>query len=238
MKFVVYDDQEEFLTMFERTIKTVLEELDISYEIQKFSSFNKTFEKLIADKIRKIYVMDIEVPESLSGIEVAKKIRKTDWDSIIIMVTTHTELGYEALKAQIMLLNFISKAHDWESTLTNTLKIAISQLDQKKLLILESSGMTYKIHTADILYILKDSTERKCIIKTTYDEITVNYGIAEIGNMLDKRFYQTHRSCYVNLDNVSHIDWRNGIIHFHTKDTIDYLSRDRKKGLREYVRNN
>lgn len=239
MTFVIYDDKEEFRNRSEAVIQKVADNFDTFHEVKHFSKFDAEFEQFISDTTQnKIYLMDIEVPGSLSGIEVAKKIRRFDWDSIIIMVTSHTELGYEALKAQIMLLDFISKSHDWEKNLTDTIMTAIEQVDNKKTLVLESSGITYRIHTNDILYILKDSTERKCTIKTTYDEIVVNAGIAELGKMLDNRFYPSHRSCYISLEKVSSIDWRKNVIYFNTGDTIDYLSRDKKKGLREYVRNN
>lgn len=239
MKFVLYDDQEEFIKRSKAVIDKLAYQTDSKFEVSSFNKFDKNFENVINDgKNDKIYILDIEVPNSLSGIEVAKKIRKSDWNSIIIMVTSHTELGYEALKAQIMLLDFISKYRDWESNLTGTVAKALSQIDDKKILVLESSGMTYRIHTEDILYIIKDSVERKCTIKTTYDEIVVVKSISELGSMLDKRFYLSHRSCYINLDRVKAIDWRNNIIHFSTGETIDYLSRDRKKELKEYVRNN
>lgn len=239
MKFVLYDDQEEFIKRSKAVIEKFVQQTDSTCDIKCFDKFDKNFEKTINDsKHDKIYILDIEVPGSLSGIEVAKKIRKLDWNSIIIMVTSHTELGYEALKAQIMLLDFISKYRDWEENLMKTVSIALSKINDKKILVLESSGMTYRIHTDDILYIVKDSVERKCTIKTTYDEIVVVKSMSELGSMLDERFYLSHRSCYINLDNVKAIDWRNNTIYFTSGDTIDYLSRDRKKGLREYVRSN
>lgn len=239
MTFILYDDKEEFRKRSESIIERVARETDSQYEIKEFSTFDKNFEKLINnDKNNKIYIMDIEVPGSLSGIEVAKKIRKSDWNSVIIMVTSHTELGYEALKAQIMLLDFISKYHDWEKNLTSALGKAISQIDNKKILILESGGITYRVHTADVLYIVKDPVERKCTIKTTYDEIVVVKGITEIGKMLDQRFYLSHRSCYINLEKIRSINWKTNTIYFTNGESIDYLSRDRKKGLKEYVRCN
>lgn len=239
MDFVIYDDQEEFLERSNSVIEKVVSSIDLKYKIKKFSTFNSELEKIIKDTSKnKIYILDIEVKDSISGIEVAKMIRKNDWNSIIIMVTSHTELGYEALKSQIMLLDFISKYNNWETNLTIDLENAITQINNKKILILESSGMTYRIHTDDILYVLKDSTERKCMIKTTYDEIIVTKNISDIGNLLDKRFYLSHRSCYINLTKVRSIDWRKSIITFTNGITIDYLSREKKKGLREYVRSN
>jgi two-component system response regulator AgrA len=238
MIFALYDDHEEFRLKSEEIIQKLSKENNFDYDVKHFTSFSSSFEQFIEeDTHNKVYILDIEVPNSLSGIEIAKKIRKSDWDSIIIMVTSHTELGYEALKAQIMLLNFISKYNNWKENLEDTLKRALLQIDKKKTLVLESGGITHRIYTNDILYILKDPKERRCTITTTYSEIVVQKSMTEIGNMLDKSFYLSHRSCYIHLDRVSSINWHKNTIYFDNGDSIDYLSRDRKKGLKEYVRN-
>ena len=180
--------------------------------------------------------MDIEIPNGLSGIDVAKKIRINDWNSIIILVTSHMEMGYEALKAQIMLLDFISKYNDCSPNLESTIKKAISKIDNKKILIFETNNMTYKVHTDDIVYIVKDSIDRKCIIKTEYNEVCINETIGNILDMLDRRFFLTHRSCIINTEKIDRIDWKKNIIYFKNSDKTDYLSRNKRKELKEYVR--
>ena len=213
-----------------------MSKIDIEYKIDEFDKYNNKMIKTIEDDSPKIYIMDIQVPNSVSGIDVARRIRLKDWNSIIILVTAYVDMGYEALKAQIMLLDFISKFNDCSANLNKVIRKAISKIDNKKVLIFESSDMTYKIHTDDIIYILRDSVERKCIIKTDYNEIMVNQTISNLFNLLDSRFFLTHRSCIINIDKVSMIDWKNNIIHFKNGDKIDYLARDKKKELREYVR--
>ncbi len=230
--FILYDDHDLFMEKSKSIIDSIGNMMG-GTSIKCFSKFDEDFEQVIQDKsCKKIYVLDIEVPGSISGIEVAKKIRKFDWDSIIIMVTSHTELGYEALKAQIMLLDFISKHSDWENNLRSALTKAVSLLDNKNVIILDSNGLTYRIHTTDIVYILKDSKERKCTIRTLNDKIMVSKSITDLGKRLDRRFFQSHRSCYVNIEQISTVDWRNSVIHFRTGDTVDYLARDKKKELR------
>lgn len=233
--FILYDDHELFMEKSRNIIHVVDKNVE-GTDIRCFSKFDEKFEKVIQDKsCKKIYILDIEVPDSISGIEVAKKIRKVDWDSVIIMVTSHTELGYEALKAQIMLLDFISKYNDWEKNLQDALMKAVSLLDNKNVIILDSNGMTYRIRTTDIVYILKDSKERKCTIQTINDRIMVSKNITDLGKKLDHRFFLSHRSCYVNVEQISTVDWKNCVIHFGTGISVDYLARDKKKELKKYV---
>ncbi len=236
VKFVIYDDEKSFRNNIKESITNVMSELDIEYKIEEFDKYNNKMMKTINDDSSKIYIMDIEIPGGMSGIDVARRIRTKDWNSIIILVTSHVDMGYEALKAQIMLLDFISKFNDCKDSLEKTVKKAINKIDNKKVLIFENSEMTYKVYTDDIIYILKDSIDRKCIIKTDYNEITVSETITSLSNMLDSRFFLSHRSCIVNTEKITMIDWKNGIVYFQNGDIIDYLARNKKKELKEYVR--
>lgn len=235
IKFVVCDDHETFRKRISDNINAVMIKNNLEYEIHEFENYDKNFDRLIKDGVSsKIYLLDIELPEK-SGIDIARRIRKIDWNSIIIMITSHSELGYEALKAQIMLLDFISKFDDCDKNLKNVLKKAISQIDDKKVLHFESARISYRIYLDDIIYIVKDTIERKCIIKTTYGNVTINKTLQELQKELDRKFYMTHRSCLVNVQKISKIDFKKNIIYFHGGESVDLISRDRKRGLKDYV---
>lgn len=236
IKFIIYDDEKIFRSKLKDSINNTMHSSKEEYSIEEFEKYNNKMQKVINNNEPKIYILDIEVPGSLSGIDLARKIRQNDWNSIIILVTSHVDMGYEALKAQIMLLDFISKFNDCESNLNHTIKKALTKLETKKILIFENSEMTYKVHVDDIIYVVRDTIDRKSIIKTEYNEVIVNETITDIQNMLDKRFFLTHRSCLVNIDKVSKIDWKENIIYFTDGETIDYISKYKRKELKEYVR--
>lgn len=236
MEFIICDDEKIFRDRIKNIIDRLFINNDEYYHITEFNKFNESFKKIISNGTSKIYILDIEIKDSISGIDIARQIRKSDWESIIIMVTSHNELGYEALKAQIMLLDFISKYDNYESNLEKTISKAILQVNNKKTLTLSSDGISYIIHLDDILYIVKESGDKKCIIKTTYNTITVNKNLNYIIENLDSRFYLTHRSCIVNTDKIKSVDWKNNIIGFENDRLVDLLARDKKKGLKEYVR--
>ena len=236
--FVIYDDMEDFRKKTEKLVRKIMEKEKMNYQIESYSEYNSQMKKTIENhQVPKIYLLDIDVPNSESGIDIARKRRKRDWNSIIILVTVHMDLGYEALKAKIMVLDYISKHHDWKNSLTNTVKEALRRLDQNNVLIVENGGITYRIYMADILYILKDSVERKCLIKTIDGNIIpASATLSEIGELLDERFYLSHRSCYINLERITSVNWKKNIIYFEEGEEIDYLSRNKKRGLKEYVR--
>lgn len=236
INFIVCDDEKEFRKKISLIIDKLFMKNNTEYKIEEFGTYNKDFENIINSKMSsKIYILDIEMKNSISGIEIARKIRKDDWNSIIIMVTSHSELSYEALKAQIMLLDFISKFDEYEKSLERVLKKAISKVDSKKVIQFQNSGITHRLYLEDILYVTKDTVDRKCIIKTTYNEFSINKTMNEMIEELGPQFYLSHRSCLINTEKIKAVNWKDSVIHFNNGESINLLARDKKKGLREYV---
>jgi len=236
INFIIVDDEKDFRIKTISLIDKIMSNKDVDYCTKDFASYNKEFEEVISSNMTsKIYIMDIDLGNNISGIDIARKIRSVDWDSIIILVTCHAELGYEAVKAQIMLLDFISKYNNCEDNLKQTIKKAVNKIRQKKIIYFETPNASYRIYADDILYIIKDSIERKCIIKTPFNEFQINKTLSELITTLDDRFYLSHRSCLVNTDRISYVNWKENKITFDNNETIDMLSRDRKKGLKEHT---
>ena len=174
--------------------------------------------------------MDIETRES-SGIDIARKIRKFDIDSIIIFVTVHNEAGMVLLQDDLMFLTFLSKFDDFENKLFNSINKALDFIHHKACINFNDKGTIYTIPISDILYVTKESNSRKSIIKTNYSEFNVNLTLHDIMDMCNGMLVQTHRSCFVNMEHVRKIDKHCNIIEFDNGETIDLLSSSYKKGL-------
>lgn len=235
MEFVVCDDEKLFRSNVVKIINKVYMNNNEDYKITEFDSYTKDFEKLINKKSPKIYILDIEIKNSISGIDIARKIRRNDWDSIIILVTSHNELGYQAMKAQIMLLDFVSKFDDCEKSLTNAINKALELVNKKKVIRFDTNGATYVVYLSDILYIERDTVDRKCIIHTVNRVISTNKSLSELAHELGNDFYLCHRSCLVNLLNIDHVIWKDSIVYFRNGESMNLVSRDKKKGLKGYV---
>lgn len=226
---IICDDNEKDRKNVERIVKEFMNKTKLEFEIHSFDDYNKSFYKTMESKLPyKIYLLDIETP-SKSGIDIAREIRNKDVDSVIAFLTAHEELGNVILKEELMFLSFINKFNDLENRLKNCLKKSLDLLKQKRVIKITDRNISYTININDILYITKDSFERRTIIKTDYSEIKVNKTLQEIRDMLDDRFIQTHRACYINNDRRVSIDKTNKIITFDNNQTIDLLSDKYKK---------
>ncbi len=231
INIIICDDNKKDRENVIKKVEIFMTNRKIEYKKYVFEDYDKKFINLIDTKISsKIYLLDIETP-SASGIDIARRIRKKDVDSIIIFLTGHEELGNIVLKNDLMFLSFINKFDDFGSRLNNSLNKALDLLKTRKILRLNDRNITYTIDISDILYITKDSYERRTIIKTDYNEIKVNHSLNEIIGMLDNRFIQTHRACYINNDRLRKVDKTNKIITFDNGETIDLLSDKYKKDV-------
>lgn len=229
VNIIICDDNDRDRNNVIDVVNNFMDKNKIEYKLHTYNDYNKKFTEIMESKIPfKIYLLDIETP-SASGIDIARKIRSKDVDSIIIFLTVHEELGNIILKNDLMFLSFINKFDNLIPRLNNSLKKAMNLLKHKRIIKFSDRNTIYTINIDDILYLTKESFERKTIIKTDYAEFKVNNTLAELINMLDDRFIQTHRSCFINNDRKVKIDKTNKIIYFDNGDKIDLLSEKFKK---------
>jgi len=235
LHFVVCDDNVTIRENVNKVITKLMLPTDVEYKTLMFSQYDKSFAQFIDKKIgKKIYILDVEI-NAYSGLDIARKIREKDWESIIIILTAHYELAYDAFKNRLMLLDFISKFDSYEHNLYDVLKLALKASDVKKQLSVESNRTLYKIDMDDILYIMKDTARRNSIIKTFSKEYSVPLTLSEIMAMLPDNFVQTHRACIINRENVKNIDFKENTITFNNNEQISLLSKTYKKEVKKYV---
>ena len=228
---VICDDNDKDLKNIKKIVNDFMTKNKKETSILTFNDYNKSFYEVVAKKLPfKIYLLDIETP-SKSGIDVAREIRKKDIDSVIIFLTAHEELGNIVLKNDLLFLSFINKFDDFENRLNKSLEKSLELLRQKNTIRFQDRSILYTININDILYITKESFERKTVIVTDYTEFKVNKPMHEIIDMLDDRFVQTHRACYVNSYRKVKIDKIKRIITFDNGKTTDLLSDKYKKEL-------
>ena len=231
INFIVVDDNKKFLDIMSDIITKTMMSNKFVYKTHKFVEYDSDFYDIMNSSLsNKIYILDIETREA-SGIDVARKIRKHDIDSIIIFATVHNEAGLVLLKDDLMFLNFICKFDDFENKLSNSINKALEFIHHKVNIKFEDRGTIYTIPLSDILYVTKESNDRKCIIKTSNSEFKVNLTLKEVVELCDNKLIQTHRSCFVNMDRVRVVDKHDNIIVFDNGLSIDMLSSTYKKGI-------
>lgn len=231
INFIVVDDVDKLAKTVERQITKAMMGRQVEYKIHIFHDYDKKFMETMKKNLpNKVYFLDIET-ESASGIDIARAIRKTDVDSVIIFVTAHDELSSVIAKEQFMVLTFICKFDDFEKKIKDATTKALQVLGKKSIIRFQDNGSLYTLPISDILYVTRDSVERKLLIKTNYTTYKINRTLADLKEMAGGTLTQTHRACLINQDRVRRIDKKNGKIVFDTGEVIDLLSQSYKKEL-------
>jgi len=104
-------------------------------------------------------------------------------------------------------------------------------INHKSFVRFNDRGTLYTIPIRDILYITKESNDRKCIIKTCSNEYRVNLTLKEFMALCGDDLIRSHRSCLINKERVRKIDKKINTIEFDNGLVIDLLSNNYKKGL-------
>lgn len=235
INFVLYEDSKKMRERYKQIILNLIGPKNSNYKIIEVDKYDEeTEENLKNIDGNKIYLLDVEVPGK-SGLDLARKIRTDgDWDSQIIVITSHEQYSNVGYMSKLLMLDFMSKYSDIETELRNTLNVAMNIFSQHKALSFSLNGEIYQIPYNQILYIEKSLNNNNCKIVTGEKEYFTRDTIQNLESVLcgDHRFMKTHRSCIVNLNNISSVDLSNNTIFFNDKK-INLISRNKKKELKE-----
>lgn len=211
IKIIIVDDEEKSAIGTKKVILQALFKYDIEYNVEIYSGYNKRLQKEINDdSLIKLYILDIELENSISGIEIAKKIRTNDWESNIIFLTSHDAMFETALRNVYNIFDFIEKFNNMDKRLIKDIReIANHNFDNKTFKYSCRAG-DLQIYLKSITYITRDTSDRKLIINTSTNSYEVSMTITNILKELDNRFLQVSRSTIINTDNIPSINWNQG----------------------------
>lgn len=131
INFVVCEDNKIILQKNMDIINKTMFKNNSDYRIYPFTEDNNALQEIIKKNLEnKIYILDIEL-ENVSGIDIAREIRKNDKESIIIISTTYVEYLPHTIKSKLLLFDFISKFDNYEESLSNAINKAISQYNEE-----------------------------------------------------------------------------------------------------------
>lgn len=234
VNFIIYEDEKKFREKYISIILKLIGGMKMAYRIVEIDHYDKSTFQQINNLIgKKVLILDIEVPGK-SGLDLAREIRNSgDWESPMMIITTHEQMKTAAFTSRMLMLDFISKFYNCEENLNETLKISLEIIKSTPSLNFQYNGELVQIPYRDILFIEKNVEDLYSTVVTKSERLKIKMPISSIEEELkkDPRFFRTHRSCIVNLDKVTKVELKNCIIHFGNIET-PLLSRDKKSELK------
>ena len=226
IKFIIVEDEEKWIKEYEVIINDILFKTDKEYEVYKFNKYNKELKDIINDNSEpKIYLMDLDLDNKHTGMDILREIREEDWDSEIIVLTNHDRMFETVHKEIYKTFDFIEKFNSFEKRLRKDLKKIISKKNDHGKFIYKTKKIELQIYFKDIMYIYRDTVDRKMIIKTSNNEFIVNISIKEMQSKLDDRFKLCHRSCIINEDRITERNYVEGYFITDTGEQVFMLSK-------------
>lgn len=226
LKIIIVEDDEKWIKEFERVVNEELFKSNKEYQIYSFTRYTDELNKLIRDNSeQKIFLMDLELDTKHTGMDILREIREDDWDSEIIVLTNHDRMFETVHKEIYKTFDFIEKFDNFEKRLKKDLKKIISKKFDTGKFIYNNKKISLQIYLKDIVYIYRDTVDRKLVIKTTNNEFLVNLSISEILNYLDNRFTRCHKSCIINEERIVEKNYGKGYFITDTGEKVDMLSR-------------
>ena len=202
INFIICDDVKRYREMVEHIVISYMMKNKLEYKTHVFEDYDSDFMKIVESKLPfKVYILDIETPTK-SGIDIARIIRTHDVNSVLIFLTGHQELGQVVMKNDFLFLSYINKFDDCENRLKKSLDKALKLFKVQSLIRFKDNGVVYTIPQDDILYITRDSVDRKCVIVTDYNEFKVGKSLSELEAMVNDNFIKTHRACLMNSKRI------------------------------------
>lgn len=208
IKFIIVDDDKEEISRIKKLLDEVVKE---DKKVIAFTTLTGNLKKEIANlEERKVYILDIELGNNVSGINIARLIRDVDWESEIIFITNHDKMFEIAHREVYAVFDFIEKFHDFDKKFKKDIKEILKRNFDNKMFIYKSNNIELNLYYKSILYIYRDTEERKLVIVTDTNEYKVSLCIKEIFDYLDDRFKQCHRSCIVNTKRIQEKNFKEG----------------------------
>lgn len=173
-----------------------------------------------------MYILDIGMP-GMTGLELAKGIRKNDAKALFVFLTSYTEYVMEVF--DVITFDYIEKPITPEK-LEYVLKKAVSYLGlTRRDFVFQFRKSHFRISCDDILYIEKIG--RQAVIHTASGIYKANMNTGELWRQLDRRvFTHIHISYIVNLGHIKAVDGDDAVLDSGERLAI---ARSHKQELRE-----
>lgn len=199
-KIAICDDEQNQIEYISSVVSKWGRQNSCACDINIFNSAEAFLFEYEDNKAYDILLLDIEM-KGVTGIELAKRIRKDNNRSEIIFITSHFEFigeGYE-----VDALHYLIKPIA-EDKLMQVLNKAADKLSaEPTFVVISCEGGTIRLYESDILYV--ESFLHYIVIHTKDKEYRIKESISAFEEKLSGDFYRIHRSYVVSLKHITRI---------------------------------
>lgn len=229
MNIAICDDEKIWQNELIKHLNEYRQKRKIDIFVQCFSDGRSCCESK-NDKYDIIF-MDYQM-EAANGIETARKIRKTNSDSIIIFVSAYPQVALDTF--EVKTFRFLSKPID-KTKLFKAIDDYLAEIDIDSLLIFKTHEKTIRIKISEIIY--AEAQRNHTVIHTEKENFEILKNLKSVEKMLPKeKFFRCHNAY---ITSFRHIKYHNNTEIYYDDDSVAYISRSTsakfKLALQEFI---
>lgn len=154
IKIAVLDDRKDDISVISEVTMHSMHEMGIQYDLRAYEHARDLLYDLEDGTFFDIFLLDVEM-EEMTGIEVARRIRKMNFESVIIYVTNYVEYAIDAY--EVNAYRYIPKKLLKEK-LPEAYLVLVEMLEKKwqECFVIEKNHQLERIPYNDIYYLKKD----------------------------------------------------------------------------------
>lgn len=199
-KIAICDDEQTQLELIASAVSAWSTRNSYTCDVTMFTSAEAFLFEYEDNKAYDILLLDVEM-KNISGIELAKRIRKDNGSVEIIFISSHFEfigVGYD-----VDALHYLIKPIS-DDKLIQVLNKAAEKLSvEPPSVIISCDGETVKLFESDILYV--EAFLHYIMIRTRDNAYKIKESISAFEQKLSDDFYRIHRSYLVSLKHITKI---------------------------------
>lgn len=167
-----------------------------------------------------IYFLDIDLNGKMNGLQLAEKIRQYDPYGFLIFITAYYELWKLTFEYKVSAFDFINKnqRETLGMNIASSLHAAWQQYSRlhasaKKTVPLRVNGKILYQDIQELLY-MESASSHRIILHGMKQMIHTSGDLNAFEKILPEYFFRCHRSCIINLKQVSVFDEQNNSVSF------------------------
>lgn len=200
LQIAVCDDEETALLQLKNAVSAWAAQRQHSIDLAAFSSAERFLFAYAENRAFDILLLDVEM-EGMSGLELARQLRRDGLRAEIIFITSHFELcgeGYE-----VDALHYLIKPVSGERLHTVLDRAAQRLSVEAPSIVISCEGETVKLPEQEILYI--EAFLHYIAIYTANREYRIRENLSAVEKRLSDDFFRPHRSYLLSLKHVTRI---------------------------------
>ena len=219
LQFVLCDDVKGTLNRISNYLNDIFLKYDMNAKVAFATTSPKQLLSYVENNSVDVFILDIDLDDQITGIEIAKKIRVKNKNAYIIFLTAHFE--YSMIAYKVKTFDFLIKPLTNAKLEETILRLYEDIYDNTSSFVKIGNGK-HIFKTADILYIEK--SKAKAIVHTTTSDVQIYGTMDSIINCLPDYFIRCSKSYIVNIQKINRIDDKKHFIYIN-EDIINYSNK-------------